>query len=197
MATTGSDSSGDAPSRKKSKSFYSQQLQTKYKDPNYICECGLTYTEHKVFFAGMITNKPISLDSSTTSSGSTAASVFNHLPICSNPIVQLKCHNREPGYPSVENTLSYGAPSWRWQILAAPFVDHRVIEFTKQCGSQKRTPIRRFFQFIKLAIEYNKTKLKEGETPLKLYFVGDITPETFSRQGPVGPEDPPHPHRRQ
>ena len=100
--------------------------------------------------------------------------------MCSNPDIQLKCHNREIGYPAVENTLSYGAPSWRWQILAGPFVDYRANEFIKECGSKKRTPLRRFFQFIKLAIEYNHSKLKEGETPLRIYLVGDITKETLS-----------------
>lgn len=176
--TTTTNISGN---RKKSKAFYSQQLATKYKDPNYICECGLKYHEHNTFFAGMITDKPISLDSTSTTSATVTSAIFNHLPVCSNPDIQLKCHNREPGYPSVENTLSYGAPSWRWQILAGPFIDNRATEFIKKCGAQKRTPIRRFFQFIKLAIEYNKTRLKEGETPLKIYLLGDITEETLSR----------------
>jgi hypothetical protein len=65
--------------------------------------------------------------------------------------------------------------------LAGPFVDYRATNFTKECGSKKRTPLRRFFHFIKLAIEYNNSKLKEGEQPLKIYLLGDITKETLSR----------------
>lgn len=158
--------------RKKSKSYHYQQLQESYKDPNYVCTCGLKYEEHKIFFAGMITDKPMSVENNS-------GSIFNHLAVCSHPDIQLKCHNRSQGYPTVENTLSYGAPSWRWQILAGPFVDYRASEFIRMCGAQKRTPMRRFVQFIKLAIDYNKTKLGKDEQPLTIYLVGDITKETL------------------
>lgn len=136
-----------------------------------VCICGLPHDEHKVFFAGMITNKPISIIPTTTK----RPKVLNHLDACSHPDIQLKCHNREPGYPAIESTFAHGTPSWRWQVLAGPFIDYRANELATQCADENRTPLRRLVKFVQLAIAYNNTRLQQGETPLSIYLLGDVS----------------------
>lgn len=147
----------------------------------HLCKCGLSFESHRIFYAGMITDRAISIHSSSSNNNNatiaSSSKPLNSLIVCGHPDIQLRCHNREPGYPSVENTLSHGAPSWRWQILAAPFLDHRACTLIQACGSENRTPIRRLLRFILLVKEYNKTQLQPGENPLKIYLVGDIKPK--------------------
>lgn len=141
-------------------------------DDTSVCPCGLLPHQHTTFFIGMITDRSISIDPKATER---TGKPFNHLTVCSHPDIQLRCHNRETGYPAVENTLSHGAPSWRWQILAGPFIDYRACKLIESCGGENRTPIRRLIRMILLIIEYNKTQLKENEQPIKVYLVGDIS----------------------
>lgn len=139
-----------------------------------LCPCGLQVSEHKIFFAGMATNKPISIDEkknkkkkqkmdqselTTTTTTTTSGKVSNLLVVCSHPDMQIKSYNRER----------------KWQILVGPFIDSRADDFIRTCQRQSRKPIPRLLRMIKLAIEYNKTLLREGETKLTVYLVGDIS----------------------
>jgi hypothetical protein len=146
-----------------------------------LCPCGIAKKDHNsVLFVGMVTNQPISpsavairVVTSTTGNGKVA----NYIDVCSNPFIQLKSYNREKGYPATDTTLGHGAPFWRWQILVAPFVDHRAREYVQACQSRSRKALNRVRTMMKLAQQYNETLLQEGETPLSVYLVGDITIE--------------------
>ena len=143
---------------------------------SFLCPCGRSHEDHEVYFAYMITNKPVA---SNRTIATTIGKVSNYMDVCSNPEYQLKCHNRVQGYPAVDTTLSYGAPGWRFQIVVGPFLDGKLaLKFVNTCQTENRKPIPRLLKLVKLANRHNQ---QQQDTILTVYLIGDVDERQIRR----------------